>query len=149
MKKNAISKLMTRHHKKLERLLRIFKANIGKNVEKMSESLERLRWEFEKHTFCEEKVMFKFCETENCTDVLKLIKAHDEMLEMLSTIKSDLAVKDSVDISGFLKLIGEHKNLEEKILYPKLDRQLDSEQKKFILRKIREVSYDGSGWNWQ
>lgn len=143
MKKNtSILRLMARHHRMIERFLKEFEKNIGKNFDLMQGSLDRFRWEEEKHIFNEEKVAFKLYGKED-PEILKivtrLVEDHDAILETLNTIESDLAIKDRVSISGLVRLLDKHRTLEENTLYPKLDEVLSKTQKKLIIERIREI----------
>jgi len=143
MKKiTSILRLMARHHMMIERFLKEFEKNIGKNFALMQDSLDRFKWEEEKHIFNEEKVAFKLYGKEDpeiLKVVMRLIEEHDAILEMLNTIENDLAIKDRVDISDLVNLLDRHRALEEKILYPKLDEFLSKTQKKLIIERIREI----------
>lgn len=141
-KRNTISEVMLRHHCRIEKLLNIFKENICHNFELMSVSFEKLKWELEKHIFTEEKAVFKFCNPINkevSATMLNMVKEHDIILEMLNTIKNDLAIKDNLDVSKFQELLLRHKSFEDEILYPELDNKLNKKQKRLIIEKINKI----------
>lgn len=71
--------------------------------------------------------------------MLNMIKEHDIILEMLNTIKNDLAFKDNLDVSEFQELLLRHKNFEDEILYPELDNKLNKKQKRLIIEKINKI----------
>ena len=142
---NSFTKLMVKHHRRIEDLLVLFKESTGENFELMSESFDKFKWELEKHIFTEEKAIFKFCDCkdENISTILSdLIKEHDVVLEMLNTLLNDLAIKDKFDVSQPERLLKKHKSFEDSFLYPKLDASLDNSQKSFIIKKINEFSAD-------
>ena len=139
---NTILEIMIGNHTLIETLLLDFKDNLEKDVKLTEESFDKFRWELEKHIFVEEKVIFKFCdlpESEICKTAQDLVKDHDTMLEMLNEVKNDLVFNNKVDISNFQELLTNHRNIEEKILYPKLDQQLGETQKEIIIARINEI----------
>ena len=139
---NTILEIMLRDHALIEVLLVVFKDNLGKDIKSVEESFDKFRWELEKHIFVEEKVIFKLCdspESEMCEIVKGLTKDHNTMLEMLNEVQNDLVTKNETDISKFQELLTNHRKIEEKTLYPKLDQILDKEQKKIIIARINEI----------
>lgn len=140
---NSLSKLMVKHHRRMDGLLVLFRESIGGNFELMNESFDKFKWELEKHIFTEEKAIFKFCDYkgENVSTILSdLIKDHDAALEMLNTLLNNLTTKDKLDVSQLERLLKRHRSFEDSFFYPKLDASLDESQKSFIIQKIDELS---------
>jgi hemerythrin-like domain-containing protein len=141
-KDNSILNLMVTHHGLLEALLFVFKDYFGKNVERTVETLDGFQWELEKHIFSEEKAIFKFCrqkKSETCELIKKLEEEHTVMLDMLGTLKDDLLTKAKADATEFREFITKHRELEEKELYPKLDRELSVAAKEKLIARINEI----------
>lgn len=143
IKSNSILNLMISHHGLLEALLTVFNDNLGINAERTAEDLDDFKWELEKHIFTEEKVMFKFCKqegSETCELVNKLEQEHIAMLKTLDGLKDNLPVKNEKDIAEFQKFMINHRETEEKDIYPKLDQELSEATKEEIIARINEIS---------
>jgi hemerythrin superfamily protein len=141
-KSNAITQIMVGDHALIEVLLIYFKDSMGKNVELTEEAFDKFRWELEKHIFVEEKVIFRFCKlvnSEMCQIVQSLAKQHDVFFEILNEMKNDLVIRNNIDILKLQKLFVEHRKIEEAILYPKLDEQLNERQKEMMIAQINEI----------
>lgn len=141
-KTDSILNLMVTHHGFLEALLTVFRDNLGENVERAAKTLDSFQWELEKHIFSEEKVIFRFCREENteiCELVKKLEQEHTVMLERLGDIKDDLVAKAKEDAVEFREFMARHREIEEKDLYPRLDRELPTEVKEEIINRINEI----------
>lgn len=142
MKKNKILNLMVIHHGLLETLWTVFRDNLDKNRKRAEETLNSFQWELEKHFFSEEKVIFRFCtkeDSESCKLVKKLWQEHTVMLEMLNQLKNDLIAKAAADTAEFHEFMIKHRELEEKELYPRLDRELLGPVKEEIIARINEI----------
>jgi len=139
---NTILELMIGHHALIEVLLTTLRDSLSQKVEFIEKSLGEFRWEFEKHIFVEETVVFKLCDvpgSETCEIVQELVKEHDKMSEMLNDMEEDLTEGKKVDVSEFQKLLTSHREIEEKDLYPELDRELDKAQKESVIARINEI----------
>ena len=139
---NEILDTMLGHHALIDLLLTTFKDALAQNLELAERLFDEFRWELDKHIFAEERVVFRFCEpleSEICRIVLGLVKEHDLMIEMLNEVKSNLATKERPDISEFQELLTAHRQVEEKTLYPELDKKLDETQKEMIIARVNEI----------
>lgn len=125
-------------------MLETFKDSLGKRVEFAVGVLDRLQWEGTKHIFTEEKVLFKFCSKakpqETCNLVKKLAGDHNVILEMIDSLKDDLAFNAKINIAGFQEFVKKHREIEERDLYPKLDKELSESEKKKIIARISEIT---------
>jgi len=140
---NRISQLMTRHHQRIRDLLIAFKSNMYKDSELMGRSFNSFKNELRGHISMEEEAIFKFCDLIECrasVSTIHLVERHGAILDMLNTLENDLVTKDEIDISEFQKFLQEHKDFEDKILYPKLDRELSESQKEIVIERINKMS---------
>jgi hemerythrin superfamily protein len=140
--KNEITQLMLGHHALIDVLLTAFKDTLAKNPEEAEKLFDEFRWELDKHFFVEERAIFKFCEPpedEICRLVNKLIKEHDLMLGLMNEMKNALALRRRVDVAGFQKILTEHREAEEKVLYPWVDQKLTAAEKEAIIERINEI----------
>lgn len=134
--------LMVAHHALIEALLEVCQANFQKNKEIAGKSLAKLRWELEKHIFIEEKVIFNCsCSYElDINEIIsRLIEEHIAMIDMLANIDKQLVSNTEANFTGFHRLLAEHRNVEEKTLYPKIDNALDREIKEEIIARVNEI----------
>lgn len=141
-KADSILNLMVSHHGLLEILLTVFKDNLGRSAERARETLDSFQWELEKHILCEEKAIFRPCrqeDPETCELIKKLEQDHTVMLEMLGALKDDLVAKAEADVAEFQEFMVKHRELEEKDLYSRLDRELSAATKEEIIARINEI----------
>jgi len=140
--KNTILDLMIGHHALLEVLLTVLKDNLEKGSGAIRESLDEFRWQLEKHVFVEERVIFEPCRVRGsdiCEVIKHLVEEHDTMMKMLNNMRDDMTKKDAAGITAFQELLKEHREVEERKLYPKLDIDLDKFQKEGIIKRINEI----------
>jgi len=134
----TVSGLMLRHHTLIEVLVEYLENNFRSKIE----SFDELKWELEKHIFTEEKGIFECCDSKDKETeemIKRIIKEHKDMLNMLNKIENKLMTKESIGVAEFLELLKEHRIFEDEYLYPRLDRELNKEQKKEIIKRINEV----------
>jgi len=139
-----ISNLMVRNHYRIMELFNMFKLDSESykpNLEIIMKSLNKFKWELEKHLFIEEKAVFTFYnpkDNEDSNMISDIIKDHKQILEMLDKIEKDLLDKKKIDSFEFEKLLVKHQNFEDRILYPKLEKGLNESQRKIIIERISE-----------
>lgn len=139
---NTITEIMIGDHALIEILLSSFIDNLGKDKELAEKTFEEFRWGLEKHIFVEERVIFNPCErleSNLCEIAMALAKEHTQMMDILNKMKEDLATGKEIDVSEFQKLLTAHRDVEEKNLYPELDKQLSQAQKEVIIARINEI----------
>jgi hemerythrin-like domain-containing protein len=145
MSKNIdILPLMVKDHCKIEKLLDEFEENADKDHTTALNSFNKLEWELEKHIFIEEKAIFT---SYNPKDVVEgyvmlpeLTKQHNVLLNKLNNMKKDVRRRTKpTDLYGFKEFLIKHRTFEEQEVYPKLDENLDTENKKIIFDKINEI----------
>ena len=134
LKDENIPDLMVANHVRLEKLVDEFEKA---NFEVKKELFENLKWEFEKHFFIEEKAVFTFCKAEGDEAIVHdLINEHGLLLNFLSAIEDDLGDSKDVDISEFRELHSKHMEIEDQVLYPKLDETLTSSEKELVKERV-------------
>ncbi len=137
---NTISGVMTKHHYKLEGLMNIIKTSKKKGFEPMKEAFIRFKWELQKHFFIEEKAILqlKYFEKEETNLIKNQLKGEHVILEQeLDKLEENLEKNQELDLSEFKDLLTRHRNFEDDILYPRLDRELDLAKKMRILEQIK------------
>ena len=136
--------LMVKDHCKIEELINTLEKNIEKDTPSVIELFNRFEWNLEKHIFIEEKVIFTSYNPEDIIEGYKMLpeltKQHNILLNKLNLMRKDIRNNRSIsDITSFKEFLLNHKNFEEKNVYPKLNESLDNQQKKIIIEKINEI----------
>ena len=127
---------MIAHHGLLEALFVLYKDELAQNPKAAAQTLIRLHWEIKKHFFLEEEVIFKHYNSENKeipSAIAMLIQQHDEILKELD--------QKEIDLEKISKLIISHRQIEDKFLYPLLDRELNEITKSMIISRINEIEF--------
>jgi len=148
MKENNILPFMVNDHCRLEKLLDDLEKNIDKEQTALRESFYRFEWELEKHLFTEEKAIFTFYNPEDVSEGYKmlpeLIKQHNFLVNKLDNWRRTIRNNKKIDgFYEFKKFLINHREFEEKEVYPRLDQTLDDKQKKLIISRINELTYKG------
>ena len=92
--------------------------------------------------FVEENAIFDFVKMENFGVLETINHLKDEHITMLLDLKrfsEDFSEITASQIENFHNLSEHHREVEEKELYPKLDKELRSEQKRQIIDRINEI----------
>jgi len=144
MKTYKILDFMVKDHAVILDLLGEIEKNIGGDFEILLKSFNSFEWCFEKHIFVEERAIFASVNPINLFEkypiIPELLEEHLVLLDCLSKIRKDLLRKKRIDFSKFKNLLINHKNFEEKNVYPNLDQELDNSQKNSIFERINEFS---------
>ena len=140
----SITKTMLEEHGRILTLLKKFEAEVEKNnLEKAKQLFSKFDWTLEKHIFVEEKVIFTIYsntrdEQEN-QEILYLIKEHKEMDWLISKIQDDLDKNIKPKLTRLGNILMKHADNENNIFYPRLDEELDKEQKTLIIDRANEI----------
>ncbi len=138
---HTISNVMLSDHKRIETKFNELKKS---NRENFKENFKSFRFELEKHFVIEENAILKTYNPEkyNYEIVQKTIKEHKEILDIIKRMSEQLEQEESVGIVIFEDMLMKHKKFEDEVLYPKLDEELNPEQKKEIIEKIRRAKQE-------
>ena len=145
MKSTEITDQMVKDHGKIVKLLNDVEKVIDQERDLVStmKVFDKFDWELEKHFFTEEKAIFTSYEPENVTTgyemLPELIKEHNEILNNLRVMRRNIKKQRPFDFHSFKVILMKHKKFEEKEVYPKLDQELDTSEKKVIIQRINEV----------
>lgn len=137
-----ITELMIQDHNKTIHCLNKLEKNLGSNIELVTELFDNFKWELEKHLFVEEKAIFTFFNpksSEEYKEIPYLLDEHIIILDMLKKLESKIGYED-VDFSKLKEALKHHRDFEETALYPKLDRNLNANQKKIIIDRIKQFT---------
>ena len=125
VKKFEILPLMIRDHCKIENLL------------------DKLEWNLEKHVFLEEKVVFTSYSPSDVTEgykmLPKLTEQHNYILNTLENWRNEIRHKRIIkDVYKLKEFLVKHKEFEENEFYPKLEENLDIDEKMKMYDRIAE-----------
>ena len=140
---SSILGLMINHHALLETLFFVAKDEIKANSERAKESISLFRWEYEKHMFVEENIIFDFLRWNHPKAyqiTLHLTGEHSVIRQLLGKVESELPQYSENDIATLQSLLSEHRKDEEEHLYSVVDKELLENQKLRIINRINEVA---------
>lgn len=140
----SILELMVKDHQKIEDLINKLEEETKNDFDSMEKAFIKFEWELEKHIFTEEKAIFTSYNPEDIIEGYKMLpeltKQHNILLNKLDLMRKDIRKKRSIsDINEFKEYLLNHKNFEEKDVYPKLNESLPDEQKRLIIEKINDI----------
>lgn len=140
----SILKLMTNDHGKIDRLLEELDKKSNDDFSEMIKAFHKFEWELEKHIFTEEKAIFTDYNPDDVSEGYKMLpeltKQHSYIVNTLNNWRADIRNKKTPrDIYSFKEFLRKHREFEEQDVYPKLDEELNNEEKKNIVAKINEI----------
>lgn len=141
MEGSNLLNLMVGHHALLEALFALFEDEAREKSPHVTQSLSELEWETHKHFFVEENAIFNLPQLKAIKVydmILQLRAEHVTMLEYLKKFSENILEIKSEDIKKFSELLASHREMEEKELYPKLDKELQEDQKRQAIIRINE-----------
>jgi len=137
---HLITRLMIKSHQEIDQRLALLEKIIGRDPGLADKSFLELKNLIEKHFLIEEKAIFAFIKKLNQYDgIPNLVNQHNLMLEILNNLENKIFSNQKLGISKLKAIIKPHRKIEEVILYPRLDTELDESQKKFIVEKIKKM----------
>jgi len=130
-----ITSVMRKDHEKIQELL----DNVRETPD--LDNLNMFRWEFEKHVFVEENAIFCLFKDSNekNSEIMKILDDHEVLLKMLVTYENAISRSIRMGFDGFCQLLSEHKDYEDDIIYPRLDKNLTESEKKDIINNISKT----------
>lgn len=134
MKKDIILEIMVAQHALLEALFASFKGEPAGSQQKQNFFAE-LTLEAKKHFLIEEQAIFALLPWKG-----------GEILEMVNKLKREhilmtAKLEGAAIDEEFSKTMESHLEVEEKKLYPLLDKKLNDEEKKLIISRINEIPF--------
>jgi len=139
MAKGKILILMLKDHGKIIHLLDQLEKEAEKNQAVNADAFNQFKWELKRHMVVEETAIFTSYNPENEDSyamVPKLEKEHKKLTSMLDEIEDSLRNAGEFDTLEFREFIQKHKEYEEEVFYPTLERELDAEHKNRIIQQI-------------
>jgi hemerythrin-like domain-containing protein len=142
MPEDTILNLMIAHHGLLNALFILFRDQAKEASPMTGSSLSELSWETKKHFFSEENIIFDYLplQDEKTQQIIVRLEAeHSQMIKMIANFTRNLPQISEKDMDDFYSLMNSHREVEEKELYPKLDKELLVDQKRQIISRINEI----------
>ena len=142
MKKGeSIAEFMLKEHGEIFILLNDFKKNSSKD--NAEDYFKNLKDKLEPHVFAEEKAIIILNEEgKKFKEIVTILQQHDEIEKLMKNIQENLSRKlghYEENVKKVMELLKVHVALENKKFYPKLDKELNLEQKQIVLEKLRDV----------
>jgi hypothetical protein len=139
----SIAELMVNDHERLMELFNDFKATMKSDSESASRIFSRFESELRKHMKVEERLISTIFrksagEKENLLPIADSLKLeHERLLLKISQIMIALKKNEIPDSSGFFLMLRHHKNIEDRLFYPKLDEILDEKEMISVMEIIK------------
>ena len=138
-----IEELMMKEHAVLSSLLNQVEDAIRNYFEKAQPLFNKFKWSLEKHFFVEEKAIFVLLDKVRgemqISDIFDLMQEHGVILEQVKNVEEAFLDGQVPEIENLKKAIEKHAEFEDKVFYPKLDENLNPQQKQEIIDRIKEV----------
>lgn len=101
--------------------------------------LDKFKWFLEKHFFIEEKAIFMLYNQifgEEVSEIFELMQEHGDIIQIIKSLEEGEEFKN---LDSLKEILEKHSEFEEKKFYPRLENELNSEQKELIISKLKEV----------
>lgn len=137
----TISEVMMKEHRRIDSRLEDFEKLETANYKESKKAFSIFKWNLDKHFFIEEKVIFHIynSSTEENFDVINLLKDHKDIQWLVSKTEESLKNNLKPPVLELKKSLKAHAGLEDQIFYPKLDEELNQEEKSMILERADEI----------
>ena len=130
---------MNEVHKEIEMLLNIAVDGLGLSQKKCLEVFTNFETALLNHLTVEEETIFSSVDlgdNDIQQTIRRLCDEHVTMKKLLAEAKIAMLNEKKVDIVKFMSLLKSHQAMEDKILYPELDKILSLEEKLRIKKEI-------------
>ena len=136
--KRDIFKAMTLEHESIESLLNETKKLQEQRSMDAKKVFQSFIWAIEKHIFLEEKLFYDVYSVwnGNIEGMFEILEEHGEIMALVKKIKN--SYPDENTLSALKELLRDHFILEETLLYPRLEKILNTDQKEFLLERIQD-----------
>jgi len=134
--RGELTKVMVKHHGKIEKALRDFEESVGSDC--AGKLFNDFKWELEKHFFVEERAILTYYNPEDEeSNAMKttVLDDHRMILDELKGVERGLGT-GSDGLEDFKVHLREHAHFEDAVLYPKMDADLEPEEKDEMLSRI-------------
>lgn len=118
-----------------------FLLEFNKNPIESGMILERFNVFIQKHFSIEElaiATILNDISSESVNTTFQLMQDHQEMMALLKKIETELGEQVRTDVIELERVLRSHRILEDEQFYPRLEEELNENQKALIISKIRE-----------
>jgi hemerythrin-like domain-containing protein len=132
---------MDKEHRELLNLLEEFLREFKKKPVESGMILEKFNVFIQKHFSVEEVAIFTILDnisSETIETTFELMKEHQEMMALLKKIETELGEQVRTDVIELERVLRSHRILEDEQFYPRLEEELNENQKAMIISKIKE-----------
>lgn len=141
---NSITELMINDHERIIDLLNQFKRNKNTRFSDSKKLFAQFRKELEKHFNTESRITniaFSSNKKLKKSNILPISNSleldHIKIMQIVQEIQTSIKKNEkNIDISDLYLNLTRHKNIEERLFYPKLDGLLTEKEKIYINEKI-------------
>ena len=143
VKKFEILPLMIRDHCKIENLLDKLELSAKGDFDELKKAFYAFEWNLEKHVFLEEKVVFTSYNPDDVSEgykmLPKLTEQHNYILNTLENWRNEVRHKRIIkDVYKLKEFLVKHKEFEENEFYPKLEENLEIDEKMKMYDRLSE-----------
>ena len=140
----TISELMARDHERLMGLFNDFKHTKDKDIKQASKIFSKFHNELMNHEMVEDRIIKSVFgkkgkeKNENLLPIAQSLEMdHVKIMNLMSNISGAIKNKKAIDTSDFYLTLQKHRNIEDMLLYPELDRVLSEKEKLTIFEIIK------------
>jgi hemerythrin superfamily protein len=137
-KPGPITLSMLHHHAIVNKFLLDFEKDGSKSINLFN----LFRWNLDKHFFAEEMNIFPVTDRRNKTELKEmenLMKDHRDLRGIISSMADDLEGGEKAEIAVLKELLFSHEGREVESFYPKLDERLSADEKKELVKRLRDI----------
>lgn len=142
----SISEFMGKDHDRLDDLFNQYKGFKNTDQNKANENFSEFKLGLEKHIVWEEDILFPLFELKtgmfNMGPTVVMRMEHESIKHILTNISTKLIQSriqtDELD-GDLIRILSEHNNKEENILYPTIDSLLNDEEINDVFVKIKNI----------
>lgn len=143
----SIKEVMMREHAKINAIVLELEESIKVSVD-VKKKFYELRAFLKNHFMIEDEAIFSIFSTMKEKDVsivFDLMQEHGVILGYLNDIEKNLNKNLPVDLGKFKQSFLEHSRVEDRFFYPNLEKELNENQREFIISKVRALSGNRQG----
>jgi hemerythrin len=132
---------MDEQHKHLIDMLENFLREFNKEPFESGLILEKFKVYVERHFSIEEVAIFNTYESmdsDNVENTFQLMQEHQTIMALFNKIENELGEKAIEDVKELERMLNKHRQFEDETFYPRLDEELNENQKVIIIGKIKE-----------
>lgn len=137
-----LSQFLTEDHKRVGYMLKeIISLNHKEMLSLIPPILKKLRWQFERHFYVEEKALSIYCELMDVFDEVfrkEIVNQHDDIMNTLSSLESDINQQKEIPIEEYKERIESHVVFETDFFYNNLDNNLNFTQKESLITMLQQ-----------